>query len=147
MNRPLLKISLKIGLATASLIVLYELSDLLLNYHYFKFEYYIAGAVVIALITGIVLTRRFYWEKMPDMDAPNPLEALTAKELRVLELIAAGKSNKEIASLNYTEISTVKTHINNIFFKLGVKSRKDAAKVFHRQAETQKSIFSPPATI
>jgi DNA-binding CsgD family transcriptional regulator len=147
MNRSLLKISLKIGLATAGLIVLYELSNLLLNYHYFKFEYYIAGAVILALITGVVLTRRFYREKLQGIDAHNPLDDLTAKELRVLELIAVGKSNKEIASLNYTEISTVKTHINNIFFKLGVKNRKDAAKVFRQQIERQKSTFFPPATI
>jgi DNA-binding CsgD family transcriptional regulator len=147
MKKPMLTISLKVGLATAGLIVLYEASDLLLTYHYFRFEYYIAGAVLAALLTGVVLTRKYYRHELPVDTGDNPLDTLTAKKLRVLELIAAGKSNKEIASLNYTEMSTVKTHINNIFFKLGVKNRKDAAKVYHRHLEMQKSTLFPPAGI
>jgi len=138
---PFIKISLRIGLVTAALIVLYELTNLLLIYHYFKYEYYIAGAVIAALVTGVVLTNRYHQERAIESVDDNPLESLTAKELRVLELISKGKSNKEIASLNYTEISTVKTHINNIFFKLGVKNRKDAVKIY------QKSTLSPPVQI
>jgi DNA-binding CsgD family transcriptional regulator len=147
MKRQLLTISLRIGLITAGLILLYELSDQLLIYHYFKFEYYIAGAVIVALITGIVLTRRYQQEAIAINESADPLDGLTAKELRVLELIAVGKSNKEIASLNFTEMSTVKTHINNIFSKLRVKTRKDAVKVYHKHLERQKSTLSPPADI
>lgn len=134
-------------MVTAGVAILYELSNLLLIYHYFEFEYYIAGAVIVALITGVVLTRKYYQHELPVHADHNPLDGLTAKELRVLELIASGKSNKEIAAANYIEISTVKTHINNIFFKLGVKNRKDATKVYHRQLETQKSTLFPPAEI
>jgi DNA-binding CsgD family transcriptional regulator len=130
------KIAFRTGLITAGIVLAYQASDLLFSYHYFKFEYYITGAVVIALIAGIMLTRNYYREKLPGVYENNPLDDLTAKELRVLELIAEGKSNKEIASLNYTEISTVKTHINNIFFKLGVKNRKDAAKVYNTKQNT-----------
>jgi DNA-binding CsgD family transcriptional regulator len=138
MKTPLLKISLKIGMATAGAIVLYELTNLLLIYHYFKYEYYIAGAVIIALLTGVVFTNNYHRQQIKEKQDHNPLEILTAKELRVLELISEGKSNKEIALLNYTEISTVKTHINNIFFKLGIKNRKDAIKIY------QKSTLFPP---
>jgi DNA-binding CsgD family transcriptional regulator len=147
MNLLSLKYLFTVGLITGAIIIIYQFLDLLLIYHYFKFEYYITGAVIIALITGIILTRRYYKEKLPDANEHNPLDNLTAKELRVLELIATGKSNKEIASLNYTEISTVKTHINNIFFKLRVNNRKDAAKVYVRQHNLQKSTFSPPFII
>ncbi|MBV9156146.1 MAG: response regulator transcription factor [Acidobacteriaceae bacterium] len=53
--------------------------------------------------------------------------ALTAREQEVLELIVAGKSNKEIGtSLNISE-ATVKTHVNNILSKLGVTDRTQAA--------------------
>jgi len=142
-----LKYVLKVGLITGFIIVIYQISDLLFNYHYFKFEYYIAIAVIIALITGIVITRRHYRKEATVVNEHNPLDHLTTKELRVLELIAAGKSNKEIALSNFTEISTVKTHINNIFFKLGVKNRKDAAKVYIKEQNTQKSSFFPPLTI
>jgi DNA-binding CsgD family transcriptional regulator len=147
MDSSLLKISLKVGVATAGLAVLYELTNLLLIYHYFRYEYYIAGAVIAALTTGIILANRYHQQKPAENIDHDPLESLTAKELRVLALIADGKSNKEIASLNYTEISTVKTHINNIFSKLGVKDRKAAAKIYRQQAENQKSTFFPPAGI
>lgn len=141
MVSPAIKISVKVGLVTASLIVLYELTNLLLVYHYFKYEYYIAGAVIIALVAGIVLAKNYYQRQTVDVVSIDVLGSLTAKELRVLELISEGKSNKEIASLNYTEMSTVKTHINNIFFKLAVKNRRDAAKVY------QESTLSPPVQI
>ncbi len=52
---------------------------------------------------------------------------LTARELDVLKLIVAGKSNKEIGhDLSITE-ATVKTHINSLLSKLGVTDRTQAA--------------------
>jgi DNA-binding NarL/FixJ family response regulator len=54
-------------------------------------------------------------------------DELTARELDVLKLIVAGKSNKEIgADLKISE-ATVKTHMNNIFSKMGVSDRTQAA--------------------
>jgi DNA-binding NarL/FixJ family response regulator len=56
-------------------------------------------------------------------------QALTGRELAVLERIVAGRANKEIASdLNISE-ATVKTHINNLLGKLGVTDRTQAATV------------------
>jgi LuxR family maltose regulon positive regulatory protein len=57
---------------------------------------------------------------------PSVAEELTQREKEVLRLIAAGLSNRESAeSLVVTE-GTVKKHLNNIFGKLGVKSRTQA---------------------
>jgi DNA-binding NarL/FixJ family response regulator len=54
------------------------------------------------------------------------LEALTARELEVLRLIAAGLTNDEIATRLVLGTGTVKTHVNHIFFKLGVRNRVEA---------------------
>jgi LuxR family maltose regulon positive regulatory protein len=54
------------------------------------------------------------------------LEALTARELEVLRLIAAGLANREIAEELVVSLGTIKTHINHIYQKLDVRSRTQA---------------------
>jgi DNA-binding NarL/FixJ family response regulator len=54
------------------------------------------------------------------------LHGLTARELQVLELVAVGKSNREIASALVISEHTVARHLQNIFAKLGVSSRTAA---------------------
>ncbi len=54
------------------------------------------------------------------------VEPLSERELVVLRLIAEGYSNQEIATKLFVAVSTVKTHVNNIFTKLGVQGRKQA---------------------
>jgi two-component system NarL family response regulator len=62
---------------------------------------------------------------------------LTAREMDVLRLIAAGKTNKEIgAELNITE-GTVKAHVNNILGKLGVSDRTQAVTTALRRGLVQ----------
>jgi len=148
MQFSLVKIAVRIGLITAAAIVVYELSNLLLIYHYFSYQFYIAGVAIIALLTGIALANRYNKGKQPGTPASNGrIELLTAKELKILEQISDGKSNKEIAAINFVEVSTVKTHTNNIYAKLCVKNRKDAARVFQQHSLSSKSTLSPPAVI
>ena len=60
-------------------------------------------------------------------------EALTGRELNVLELLARGKSNKEIGVSLYTSETTVKSHLRSIFRKLNVLSRTEAISVANRR--------------
>lgn len=52
--------------------------------------------------------------------------ALTNRELEVLQLIANGASNKDIASALFISVKTVKTHITHIFEKLEVRDRTES---------------------
>ncbi|HEX4039687.1 MAG TPA: response regulator transcription factor [Acidobacteriaceae bacterium] len=52
---------------------------------------------------------------------------LTARELEVLQLIVAGKSNKDIGSALFISEATVKTHVNSLLGKMGVEDRTQAA--------------------
>ena len=52
--------------------------------------------------------------------------SFTNQEEKILLLIQAGKSNKEIAATLFIGLSTVKTHINKLYAKLGVKNRTEA---------------------
>jgi DNA-binding NarL/FixJ family response regulator len=53
-------------------------------------------------------------------------EALSAREIEVLQRIAGGKSNKEIGAELFISEGTVKTHVKSIFSKLDVVSRAEA---------------------
>ncbi|HEX6817181.1 MAG TPA: LuxR C-terminal-related transcriptional regulator [Ktedonobacterales bacterium] len=53
-------------------------------------------------------------------------EPLSEREMDVLRHLAAGRSNQEIASALVVALSTIKTHLNNIYGKLGVRSRTQA---------------------
>jgi DNA-binding NarL/FixJ family response regulator len=51
---------------------------------------------------------------------------LTAREVEVLRLVAAGKTNREIAKALVLSDHTVRRHLQNIFNKIGVSSRAAA---------------------
>ena len=53
---------------------------------------------------------------------------LTPRESEVLRLIAAGKSNREIARALFVSEATVKTHVNRIFAKTGSRDRSQAMR-------------------
>jgi DNA-binding NarL/FixJ family response regulator len=55
--------------------------------------------------------------------------SLSPREIEVLKLIAAGKSNKEIGALLFISEGTVKTHVLSIHDKLGVRDRTEAVMV------------------
>jgi len=59
--------------------------------------------------------------------APELHEALTNRENEVLQLIAQGRSNQEIANQLFITLKTVKTHVSNVLAKLEVEDRTQAA--------------------
>lgn len=59
--------------------------------------------------------------------ANNPLERLSPQERRILDLIAEGKTNREIAQTLFLAEKTVKNYVSNLLIKLGMKRRTEAA--------------------
>src|SRR5437868_5317668 len=55
--------------------------------------------------------------------------SITRRELEILELIAQGMSNREIASKLFVSENTVKTHSSRVFDKLGAKRRTQAVQI------------------
>ncbi|MGB3699339.1 MAG: response regulator transcription factor [Gordonia sp. (in: high G+C Gram-positive bacteria)] len=56
----------------------------------------------------------------------HPTVSLTPREQQILEAVADGRSNRDIARLLFLSEGTVKTHLTNVFGKLGVRSRTAA---------------------
>ncbi len=69
---------------------------------------------------------------MNRMRTPEP-SPLTQRELVVLELVAAGNSNREVAAKLFISVATVKTHLLNLYTKLDVNDRAAAVgEAFNR---------------
>jgi DNA-binding CsgD family transcriptional regulator len=63
--------------------------------------------------------------------SPRPGRAhdqLTAAEAQVAELVASGRTNKEVAAALYTSVATVEAHLTRIYRKLGLRSRSELAR-------------------
>jgi DNA-binding CsgD family transcriptional regulator len=58
--------------------------------------------------------------------SPGPAGELTAREVEVIRLVAAGKTNRMIAAELFLSEKTVARHVSNIFTKLGISSRSAA---------------------
>ncbi len=56
-----------------------------------------------------------------------PAARLTAQELRVVNFVAAGMSNREVADALHVSVHTVKTHVKNLLDKLSIRSRWQVA--------------------
>ncbi|MEV5280661.1 response regulator transcription factor [Streptomyces sp. NPDC051994] len=74
----------------------------------------------------------------PPVVAPaEPPDGLTSRESEVLALVAEGMSNPEISRALHISTTTVKTHINNIFGKTGVRDRAQAMRYAYRHGLAQ----------
>jgi DNA-binding CsgD family transcriptional regulator len=80
------------------------------------------------------LARRARIGTVPDDQAEGAvLASLTSREREVLRLIAAGRSNREIAAVLFIAPKTASVHVSNILGKLGAASRTEAAAIAHRE--------------
>ena len=84
------------------------------------------------LVLGIVLgVRVFATQPQVDFDGNPKAKAalgLSERELQVLHELAAGHSNKEIATHLHISPNTVKTHVARLFEKLGARRRTEAIR-------------------
>jgi DNA-binding CsgD family transcriptional regulator len=69
--------------------------------------------------------------------APTPARGLTAREIEVLRLVAAGRTNRGIAAQLRISEKTVARHLSNIFVKLGLSSRAAATAYAYEHALVQ----------
>ncbi len=93
-------------------------------------EELLVGIRVVAAGDGLLSPRRtrqliqeFATRPDPKRSTPVLLEALTERELEVLEQVARGLSNNEIAEELNISPSTAKTHVSRVLMKLGARDR------------------------
>ena len=87
-------------------------------------------AEVIKAIRHIAIGKSYFSDGLEEkLVARREQENLTPRELAVLQLVATGRSNKEIVAALNVSLSTVKLHLQNIFSKLGAQDRTQATAV------------------
>ncbi len=81
---------------------------------------------LLARMEAVLRRSKRYTQVKKDSKVTLPENLLTSKETEVLEMVAKGASNKQIADKLFVKEVTVKTHLNSIFKKLKVENRTQA---------------------
>lgn len=123
------------GVAMAVLLGLLKVVE----YQYFvrdiPLEFYIGAVAVMFTGLGIWAGLRLTRPKLVEVQVNAPFErddqavkklGISKREFEVLELIAAGLSNQEIADRLFVSTSTVKSHVSNVLAKLDASRRTEA---------------------
>ncbi|MFE3553402.1 LuxR C-terminal-related transcriptional regulator [Streptomyces sp. NPDC059193] len=93
-------------------------------------RYVAAGqAFFSAEMTSYVVCLVAHRPRAPQQPSAAVAEALTARQLEVLELLCTGLSNAEIADRLHLRVATVKTHVSEILTRLGAHNRVEAARM------------------
>lgn len=104
--------------------------------HDLSLEFYLGLVAILFMIIGIWAGSKITRKQIVVVTTPAPefqLDAdrlkqlgISKREYEVLELMASGLSNQEIANKLFVSLNTVKTHSSNLFLKLDVKRRTQA---------------------
>ncbi|UII34623.1 response regulator transcription factor [Fulvivirga ulvae] len=96
---------------------------------------WVATQLARSKVRTVVVEKEIYRNR-PEDDEIDEAELkklnLTTREYEVLQLIAQGNTNAEIAERLFLSLSTVKTHVSNLFVKMEVKNRTQAIEKANR---------------
>jgi DNA-binding CsgD family transcriptional regulator len=74
-----------------------------------------------------IMSRCILEERAMEKPFPKGAHGLTAREIEILALLAIGATNEEISEKLFISVNTVKTHVYNLFHKINVPNRLQAA--------------------
>jgi len=121
------------GIAMAALLGLLKYLEYSFIVRDIPFEFYIGLIAVMFTVLGVWAGRRLTRVRHVPAAADFELDdaalkrlGISKREYEVLELIAVGLSNQEIADKLFVSTSTVKTHTSNLFAKLDARRRTQA---------------------
>ena len=94
-------------------------------------------------VTRLVIDRMAQ-QPTPELADQAKLDGLTPREREVLELIARGLSNREIAAALAVEASTIRTHVKRILMKLGLRDRIQAVIFAYETGVNRPAVGARP---
>jgi len=119
------------SLLIVAFIVLFKASKYSIYYGKTSIELVAIIIAIVFLITGIYLNKKSLHKKITIKIDTNKINELTIsnREYEVLQEVALGLSNKEIAEKLFVSESTIKTHVSNLLIKLDAKRRTQAVQI------------------
>lgn len=126
------------GVALATVLMIFKLIEYTYFSHRISLDTYLGIVAIIFLTVGLIVGKIFLQKQQAKIAATQEASTvetsqaqakemgLSQRELEVLEFIAEGYSNQEIAEKLFVSINTIKTHITNIYSKLDVRRRTQA---------------------
>lgn len=101
------------------------------NKNYQSIIYVLVVLLLVSLVVNFIIIRKNRLSNKNKRTLPIDYKTiLSPQEQKVFELISQKLSNKEIAEKLFISLSTVKTHINNIYTKLSISSRNEIHHYF-----------------
>ncbi len=122
------------GSLSIAILLLFQLSKLSLMSYQDSIDVYIIIAGCLFISIGFLINRFIYkkaWKEkhqIPNKVLLNETD-LSKQEYKVLNLMADGLSNNEIAESLFISENTVKTHVSKVLVKLNAKRRTEAIKI------------------
>jgi DNA-binding CsgD family transcriptional regulator len=122
------------GIIAAGILMLLKGMEFSIVLGSIKYQIWIAIGAIAFIFLGVFISTRLSIQKRENgLFALNEKKAedfaLSKREQEVLNLLAQGMSNQEIADELFVSVPTVKTHISNIYEKLDVKRRTQAIQI------------------
>ena len=127
-NRAMLRQSMAYGALAAGVLICLHVarsSYLLLD---LRLEFYLLLVGVPLMAVGVLLGRWMGSRKSNNARQTTVEGTLTNKELAVLAAVAEGLSNQQVADRLYLSVSTIKSHLQSVYGKLGVQRRTQAVE-------------------
>lgn len=127
------KTVLVFALLILALLLLFQIGKYSIVSGNLKIEIAIAVIAIVFFFVGIYINKKSLHKPREISDEINHKKidelGITNREYEVLQAIASGLSNKEIASQLFLSESTIKTHVSNLLVKLNAKRRTQALQI------------------
>lgn len=117
------------GLVIGLILIILEIVQYKTLVRELKFEVAVLVIGMVFTTLGVWLGIRFFNQKKKEAQRYRPEDlGLSKRETEVLNLLSEGYSNQEIADQLFVSLNTTKTHLANIYSKLGVSRRTQAVE-------------------
>jgi len=124
---------LKYGVLVFLLISVFQYSQLLFEFNIISLDTLISFIVIISSALGLLISKVYSYKTKTLVEPINlaPIETtlFTKRELEVLLLLSKGYTNIQISNELFVSPNTTKTHLSNIYSKLGTRNRVQTIRI------------------